>query len=254
MAGGGVGVLVLAAVILLLGGNPLGLLSSISTTGGSAIPPDDDELAQFVSVVLADTEDVWRHLFREEGIEYDEPTLVLFDGRVHSACGLAGAATGPFYCPADEQIYIDLTFFDELDERFGAPGDFAQAYVIAHEVGHHVQRLLGTTDRVHGARGRLSEAEYNDLSVRLELQADYFAGVWAHHAQAMAGILEPGDLEEAIRAASAIGDDRLQMQTQGYVVPDSFTHGTSAQRVRWFERGFRSGDFGGGDTFSAADL
>ena len=261
VVGGGLGMVILVVVFVLLGGNPQQLLSSLPTqtgggagTGGGAVAVDpvDQERAEFVSVVLADTEDVWGRIFSERGMAYQEPTLVLFRDRVQSACGLASAASGPFYCPGDSKLYIDLGFFDELSRRFGAPGDFAQAYVVAHEVGHHVQHLLGLTDRVHSRRGRVSQTEYNDLSVRLELQADFLAGVWAHHAQEMFGILEPGDIEEALRAASAIGDDRIQKQTQGYVVPDSFTHGTSAQRMKWFRLGFETGDLDRGDTFSVA--
>lgn len=255
--GGGIGIVVLAIIVVLLGGNPQALLTGggpLSPGTASPISPADEQRAEFVAVVLADTEDVWNHLLPQAtGSTYREPTLVLFRDRVQSACGLAGDASGPFYCPGDEQIYIDLDFFDQLSAQLGAPGDFAQAYVIAHEVGHHVQRLMGTLDRVHAQRSRLSEAEYNDLSVRLELQADFFAGVWAHHAQRSRSILEPGDLEEALTAAAAIGDDRLQRQAQGYVVPDSFTHGTSAQRVRWFRLGFETGDLARGDTFSVPD-
>jgi len=213
-----------------------------------------DELSKFVSVVLADTEDVWNDLFQRIGKDYREPKLVLFSSRVQSACGIAGAASGPFYCPGDDQLYIDLSFYQTLRDRIGAPGDFAQAYVIAHEVGHHVQNLLGITQKLDRMRGRVSEEDYNHLSVRLELQADFFAGVWAHHAQRMKNILEPGDIEEALGAASAIGDDTLQRRSQGYVVPDSFTHGTSAQRVKWFRKGFETGDLAQGDTFSARDL
>lgn len=209
----------------------------------------EQELKGFVSVVLADTEDVWHEQFRRLGRQYREPKLVLYSGQVESACGFASAAVGPFYCPEDEQLYIDLQFFDELQRRFKAPGDFAMAYVVAHEVGHHVQRLLGYTERVHKLQGRISEQEYNRLSVRLELQADFLAGVWAHHAQQTKQILESGDLEEALGAASAVGDDRLQRQSRGAVVPDAFTHGTSAQRSRWFRRGFESGDILQGNTF-----
>ncbi len=205
-------------------------------------------------MVLADTEKVWRAQFQRMGRTYQEPQLVLFSGRVQSACGLASAATGPFYCPGDQKVYVDLDFYRELKERFDAPGDFAQAYVLAHEVGHHVQNLLGITDQVDGMRGRLSEVEFNKVSVRLELQADFLAGMWAHHAQRQWNILEAGDLEEALNAASAIGDDRIQRQAQGHVVPDSFTHGSSAQRIRWFRRGLETGDFAQGDTFSARDL
>jgi predicted metalloprotease len=200
--------------------------------------------------VLAETEAVWSQLL--EG--YREPTLVLFTGRVQSACGSASSASGPFYCPGDERLYIDLSFYKELKDRFNAPGDFAQAYVIAHEVGHHVQNLMGLTDKVHGMRATLSEEEYNKMSVRLELQADYLSGVWAHHAQNTQQILEEGDLQEALGAASAIGDDRIQKQTQGQVVPDSFTHGTSEQRMRWFKKGFDAGDLSEWDTFSAEEL
>jgi predicted metalloprotease len=222
--------------------------------GQGAVNPEEEQRKDFVSVVLADTEAVWHKLFNQMGRNYEEPKLVLFRGRVESACGLASSAVGPFYCPRDHKVYVDLEFFEELQKRFGAPGDFAQAYVIAHEVGHHVQDLLGISDRVHAQQGRMSKAEYNQLSVRLELQADFLAGVWAHHAQKMRNMLEEGDIEEALRAAEAIGDDRLQRQAQGYVVPDSFTHGTSAQRVRWFRRGFETGDVDQGDTFNARSL
>jgi predicted metalloprotease len=260
--GGGMGMLVLVIIIWLLGGNPQALLNNLQQQqqqqpGGQVAAPDDPEqerLSEFVKVVLADTEDVWHALFREGGREYVDPKLVLFTGRVESACGFASAAVGPFYCPADQKVYLDLQFFQELEDRFEAPGDFAQAYVIAHEIGHHVQNMMGITDKVHSARGRLSDAEYNDLSVRLELQADYFAGVWAHHAQRMRNMIEQGDLQEALEAATAIGDDTLQKQSQGYVVPESFTHGTSAQRVRWFRRGYESGDISGGDTFNTDNL
>lgn len=256
--GGGATVIVLL-LAWLLGADPAALLNQIQQGQQpgqvrQAVPGADDELKHFVSVVLADTEDVWRAQFNKMGKTYREPRLVLFSGQVQSACGFASAAVGPFYCPEDERVYLDLSFFQELRTRFHAPGDFAQAYVIAHEVGHHVQNLLGTTTKVHAQRSRLSQTEYNRLSVRLELQADFLAGVWAHHAQRMKNILEPGDLEEALRAANAIGDDRLQMQGRGYVVPDSFTHGTSAQRIRWFRRGFETGDLSQGDTFSAKDL
>lgn len=214
----------------------------------------EDAGGRFVNNVLASTDEVWTNIFRDSGGEYQEPTLVLFDGQTQSGCGFASAATGPFYCPADKKVYIDLSFYDELRNRFGAPGDFAQAYVIAHEVGHHVQDLMGTTRKVDELRGRLSETEYNKLSVRLELQADFYAGVWAHHGQNQQFVLEEGDIEEALNAASAIGDDRLQKQSQGQVVPDAFTHGTSAQRMRWFKKGFDTGDIRQGDTFSAEQL
>ena len=257
--GGGIGGLVLIVVILLLGGDPTQLLDQgtqmMTPEGGPAVSsPEQEELKQFVAVVLKDTEDVWHTLLSERGREYVEPRLILFNGMVSSACGQAGSAVGPFYCPGDRQVYIDLEFFDELNRRFGAPGDFAQAYVIAHEVGHHVQNLLGISDQVHAQRGSMSKEEFNRLSVRLELQADFLAGVWAHHAQATKQVLEPGDVEEALRAASAIGDDRLQRQSGDVVTPDSFTHGTSAQRMRWFRRGLESGDLSQGDTFNAPAL
>lgn len=250
------GILIIIVISLILGKNPLSLLEqaqgpsqSYTQEEPSASRPDQDEQKAFVSTVLADTEDVWHELLPQ----YRDPKLVLFTSRVESACGMASAASGPFYCPPDEKVYIDLSFYDELKNRFEAPGDFAQAYVIAHEVGHHVQHLLGTTDKIHAQQSQLSEEEYNKLSVRLELQADFLAGVWAHYAEAAHHLLESGDLEEAIKAATAIGDDRLQMQSQGYVVPDSFTHGTSAQRVRWFKKGFETGDVQQGDTFSILD-
>ena len=229
---GGLGTLAIIVVIsLILGKNPLSLLQEMQTQSGPATEqttnyqptPEEEELGQFVRVVLADTEDVWNSLLQS----YREPTLVMFTGGVQSACGTASSATGPFYCSEDERVYIDLSFYQELKNRFDAPGDFAQAYVIAHEVGHHVQHLMGITDKVHASRDRLSQEDYNKLSVKLELQADFLAGVWAHHAQSMSQILEPGDIDEAMNAASAIGDDRLQRQAQGHVVPDSFTHGTS---------------------------
>jgi uncharacterized protein len=262
LGGGGlVGLLVIMGLVWLLGGNPLAVLSTLPQGGspggigapGAPLSAEDEEHGAFVATVLADTERVWGDLFLQAGRTYRPATLVLFRGATESGCGFASAATGPFYCPQDEKIYIDLSFFDQLAE-LGGPGDFAQAYVIAHEVAHHVQHLLGTAGQVHSARGRVSEREYNDLSVRLELQADFLAGVWAHHAEAQWDILEPGDLEEAIRAAGAIGDDRLQRRSQGYVVPDSFTHGTSEQRIRWFRRGFEMGDPAAGDTFAASDL
>jgi predicted metalloprotease len=213
-----------------------------------------DEASQFVGVVLADTEDIWTKLFNDMGKTYEKPRLVLFSDAIISGCGNASSATGPFYCPADAKVYIDLSFYDELKNRFGAAGDFAQAYVIAHEVGHHVQNLLGTSGRMDAARSRLSETQYNKLSVKLELQADFYAGVWAHYEQSMKKVLEPGDIEEALNAANAIGDDRLQKQAQGHVEPDSFTHGTSAQRMYWFKKGFESGDVNQGDTFGNGDL
>ena len=258
--GGGLGGIVLLVIALLMGADPRQLLDQIATEGPAPgtetsrpTNPKEEELKQFVSVVLANTEDVWTDVFRQAGRQYQKPSLVLFTDQVRSACGIAGAAVGPFYCPGDEKVYIDLSFFNELDRRFGAPGDFAQAYVVAHEIGHHIQRQLGTMDRVDSARGRVSEQEGNDLSVRLELQADFLAGVWAHYAQKK-GSLDPGDLEEALGAASAVGDDRIQRQTQGYVVPDSFTHGSSEQRIRWFRRGLETGDIRQGDTFSVRSL
>jgi predicted metalloprotease len=257
MAGGGLGMIALIVIVALMGGDPTALLQDMTqqVPGGGATPTaEEDELAQFVSVVLADTEDVWRELFARRGMTYQEPTLVIFTGRVNSACGLAGAAVGPFYCPADRKLYIDLSFYEQMRRQLGAPGDFAQAYVIAHEVGHHVQNLLGASDKLHSARGRVSETEYNRMSVRLELQADFYAGVWAHHAQRMRNVLETGDIEEALNAASAIGDDKLQRQSTGTVRPDSFTHGTSAQRVRWFRHGFETGDPAAGDTFDEANF
>ncbi|MBL0928111.1 MAG: zinc metallopeptidase [Phycisphaerales bacterium] len=262
MAAGGLGLggVVLVLIYVLLGGNPQTLLQNMPPSGGQgsgvSAPtgtrgvPADDPTAKLVAKVLGDTEDVWADLFRQMGRAYTPPRLILFSGRVDSACGLASSAVGPFYCPADRRVYIDLNFYSELSTRFGAPGDFAQAYVIAHEVGHHVQNLLGTSAKVDAQRGRVSEREMNDLSVRLELQADFYAGVWAHHANKARQILEPGDIDEGIRAAGAVGDDRLQMQATGHVVPDSFTHGTSEQRIRWFKLGFESGDVRKGDTFS----
>jgi len=214
-----------------------------------------DELGDFVKVTLKDTENVWNKVFQEElGARYREPVLVLFENSVRSACGMASSRTGPFYCPADSKLYVDLSFYNELKNKFRAPGDFAMAYVIAHEVGHHVQNLLGITDQVQSQRRRISKKEYNDLSVRLELQADFLAGVWAKRANQMSGILEPGDIEEAIRAAHAIGDDHIQLQSQGYVIPGSFTHGTSEQRKRWFMLGYETGDITQGDTFNTNRL
>lgn len=258
-AGGGLGTLVLVIVALLFGADPRLLLEGVPTEPTPATSPArpanpaEEELKRFTSVVLADTEDVWKEIFRREGIRYREPALVLFNGQVRSACGAAGATVGPFYCPGDQKVYLDLSFFRDLDKRFGAPGDFAQAYVIAHEVGHHVQNLLGTSDKVHQLQQRTSQPSANRLSVRLELQADFYAGMWARYAQ-QKGLLDPGDIEEALRAATAIGDDRLQQKAQGYAVPDSFTHGTSEQRVRWFRRGLETGDLRQGDTFKVRSL
>jgi predicted metalloprotease len=258
MVGGGLGTIVIVIIALLMGVNPMALLQQApgpQQPGANApVDPREEEARQFVGVVLAETEDTWDRLFRQIGRQYEKPKLVLFRGQVKSACGFASAAMGPFYCPADKKVYIDLRFFDELKQKLGAPGDFAQAYVIAHEVGHHVQNLLGTSDEVHALQQRVGKREANELSVRLELQADYLAGVWAHHAKQSAGIIEAGDFEEAINAAEAIGDDKLQMQGQGYVVPDSFTHGSSEQRIRWFKRGYQRGDLAGADTFSTDEL
>ncbi|QTD42583.1 neutral zinc metallopeptidase [Sporosarcina sp. Te-1] len=254
--GGGIGGIALLLVVMFLGGDPSSILNGIgdSSENTSYVETEQDkELAEFVSVVLADTEDVWHEIFEEEGLEYREPTLVLYSGSVQSACGTAGASVGPFYCPGDEKLYIDLSFYQELQDQFQAPGDFAMAYVIAHEVGHHVQKLLGISDQMAAIHSQVSEEEYNKYSVRLELQADYFAGVWAKHAQGM-GVLEKGDLEEALNAASAVGDDTIQKRARGYVVPESFTHGTSEQRKKWFYKGFQSGKIEDGDTFNANDL
>ena len=267
-AAGGGGAILLVLIVMLLGGDPTKLLQQLQGNAGQppgaapagapgGLPAENaaqDELSQFVSVVLADTEDVWHQLFAQTGRTYREPKLVLFHGQVESACGFASAAVGPFYCPADQHLYIDLSFFEDLKRRHHAPGDFAQAYVIAHEIGHHVQKLLGTSDQVDAMRRQLSKEEFNRLSVRLELQADFYAGVWAHHAHRTKQILERGDIEEALRAASAIGDDRLQKEAQGYVVPESFTHGTSEQRARWFRKGLTTGDMSQGDTFAARTL
>lgn len=254
---GGLGGIVVLVIALLFGADPRQLLEQLpqqdsSPQSSRSVNPQDEELRQFVAVVLAQTEDAWGEIFRQMGKTYRKPTLVLFTDQVDSGCGVAGAAVGPFYCPRDEKLYIDLAFFRELRTRFRAPGDFAVAYVVAHEVGHHVQNLLGTMDRVDSARRRMSEEQANRVSVRLELQADFLAGVWAHYAQNR-GIVEPGDVEEALGAASAVGDDRLQREGQGYVVPDSFTHGTSEQRARWFRKGLATGDLRAGDTFNAAE-
>jgi len=253
--GGGAGTLILVLLFALFGGDPGVILDSVGGQDTGTTGAQQSELEQFVSVVLADTEDVWAQVFEEEvGEPYQEPQLVLFSGAVTSACGTASSAVGPFYCSADGTIYLDLSFYDQLANRHDAPGDFAQAYVIAHEVGHHVQNLLGISDQVRSAQQSSSTEEANELSVRQELQADFFAGLWANRAEQNWDILEPGDLEEALNAASAIGDDTLQQEAQGYTVPDSFTHGTSEQRVRWFKKGFDTGDIGQGDTFSARQL
>jgi uncharacterized protein len=256
--GGGIGTVVLVVLYLLLGGDPQALFNSqqaqLPQTAQYDSQAPRDEASKFVAVVLADTEDAWNEIFRQMGREYQEPRLVLFTDMIQSGCGFASGATGPFYCPQDRRVYIDLGFFRELQQRLGAGGDFAEAYVVAHEVGHHVQNLLGITDRVQAARRRVSEAEYNQLSVRLELQADFLAGVWARYTDRVKHVVEAGDIEEAMRAAAAVGDDRLQYRSRGYVVPDSFTHGTSEQRVRWFRRGYETADLSQGDTFNARDL
>jgi predicted metalloprotease len=257
--GGGIGTVILVVLYLLLGGDPQALFDAqqqaqVSQPAQVDTQAPRDEASKFVAVVLADTEDAWNEVFRQMGRKYEEPRLVLFTDLIQSRCGFASGATGPFYCPQDRRVYIDLGFFRQLQERLGAGGDFAEAYVIAHEVGHHVQNLLGITDRVQAARRRVSESEYNRLSVRLELQADFLAGVWARYADRVKHVVEAGDIEEAIRAASAVGDDRLQYKSRGHVVPDSFTHGTSEQRVRWFRRGYETGDLRQGDTFNARDL
>jgi predicted metalloprotease len=250
------GIFIVGSIVM--GYNPLSLLGGLVGGGGKGFTTEsnytptaeENELAAFSATMLADTETVWNELLEN----YREPTLVLYTGSVSSACGSASSATGPFYCPADEKMYIDLSFFQDMETKLKAGGDFAYAYVIAHEVGHHIQKIMGITDEVHSLRGKVSEKEYNLNSVRLELQADFLAGVWAHHSQRNVGMMEPGDLEEALAAANAIGDDRLQKQSTGRVVPDSFTHGTSAQRMKWFKKGFDTGDLKQGDTFSTRDL
>ncbi len=258
VAGGGITIVVII-VMLLLGRDPSELLQSIQpgVQNESTLvetSPESDLMADMTSAVLASTEDVWSQIFTNSGLTYAKPKLVLFTGAVESACGFAQSASGPFYCSGDRKVYLDVSFFNELASRFGASGDFAQAYVIAHEVGHHVQNLLGKLDEVHEEMARAGKTEANKLSVRLELQADYYAGVWAHHAEEATALLEKGDLEEALNAASRIGDDRIQKQTQGYIVPDAFTHGTSAQRLKWFKKGFESGDPGLADELFQKDL
>ena len=260
----GLGTIVVALVAgWIFGINPLAVLGILGGGGGASgpvvqapaqAPPAGDRQAAFVSTVLADTEDVWNAVFRASGQQYQEPRLVLFRGATPTACGTGQSAMGPFYCPGDQKVYIDLQFFDTLASRMGAPGDFAQAYVIAHEVGHHVQRLIGVTDKVDALRGRASAAQMNAMSVRVELQADCLAGIWTHHSQKGKGWLEQGDVQEAMNAAAQIGDDNLQRQSQGYVVPESFTHGSSEQRMRWFQRGMQSGNLGQCNTFDAQSL
>ncbi len=257
LAGGGIGAIILALVAMYFGVDPAVVLNQAGNLAPTqeeqavAFSPEEERLKEFVSVVLADTEDVWGTLFQSSGQRYSPPKLVLFSGAVESACGFAEAAMGPFYCPADQKLYLDMRFFNDLAQRHDAPGDFAQAYVVAHEVGHHVQTLLGVSEQVHAARQQAGKTEGNALQVRMEVQADCFAGVWAHHADKARQVLEPGDVEEALAAAAGVGDDRLQKQARGVVVPDSFTHGSSAQRMHWFNRGLQSGDPGQCDTFKA---
>jgi len=260
VGGGGIGMLVLVLVVSFISGqNPLELMQQVDTGAPTAdavqpgaVNPEDPQ-ALFVSKVLASTEETWGRVFQQNGARYQEPVLVLFEGGVRSACGSASSAVGPFYCPADQKVYLDLAFFRDLDQRFGAPGDFAQAYVVAHEVGHHIQTLTGVSEKVNAARSRMSEAEANQLSVRQELQADCYAGVWGHHA-GRSDLLDEGDVDEGLRAAAAIGDDRLQKQGQGRVSPESFTHGTSEQRQQWLRKGLQSGDMRQCDTFSRGTL
>jgi len=254
--GGGLGTIVIALVVLLLGGDPTQVLNPSQEAPGTEsgpvnASPEEEAMANFVSVVLAGTEDVWTKIFKESNMTYNKPTLVMFRDQVQSACGFASGASGPFYCPGDQKVYIDLAFFDELKSRFGASGDFAIAYVIAHEIGHHVQNLLGTLSEVNNQRARMSEVNANRLLVRLELQADFLAGMWAHYDQQMFNSLESGDIEEAMNAAASVGDDVLQKRYQGRVIPDAFTHGTAAQRKEWFRRGYTSGDYDQGNTFNA---
>jgi hypothetical protein len=252
--GGGIGGIVILLIVMLMGGDPSQLLNGLQggqETQQVATSAEEDQMAQFVSVVLKDTETVWGKIFEQSGTSYTQPKLVMFRGQVESACGLASTASGPFYCPADQKVYIDLAFCDQLKTQFGAYGDFAVAYVIAHEIGHHVQNLLGIIDKIDNQKSRVSKTRANQLSVKVELQADFLAGMWAHYADEMLKTLESGDLDEAMTAAAAVGDDKLQMQYEGRVVPDAFTHGTSAQRKEWFRRGYESGDLENGDTFNA---
>jgi uncharacterized protein len=254
VGGGILGVIALLVNFLLGGGDTSQLpIPNQNTPMSSEQKAAQDSMAAFVGVVLKETEDVWSDLLTKAGQSYREPTLVLFSGSTESGCGYASAASGPFYCPGDQKLYIDLAFYDQLKEQFGAPGDFAMAYVVAHEVGHHIQKLLGISDKMERIRQQVGKEEYNKYSVRLELQADFLAGVWAHYEKGK-GILEAGDIEEALNAANQIGDDNLQKQAQGYVVPESFTHGTSAQRMYWFKKGYETGDINQGDTFNAPDL
>ena len=261
--GGGLGMAAAAVIALLLGVDPRVVLNTVGQLSSLAPPqangpvqssPEEERLKKFMSVVLADTEDTWGAIFQQMGRRYEDPKLVLFSGQVQSACGFAQAAMGPFYCPGDHKLYLDMSFFNDLSARYNAPGDFAQAYVVAHEVGHHVQNLLGIANQVQAAQQRASEIQGKQLQVRMELQADCFAGVWANKANQFRNILEPGDLEEALSAASGVGDDRLQKQSQGYVVPESFTHGSSEQRMRWFTIGAKTGDLKQCDTFQTKNL
>ncbi len=259
LVGGGIGTVVIAVIVMLLGGDPSQILNQSAPTQQEQVagsqapdgPQPDDAAASFTRKVLASTEDVWTKIFQQQGAQYQDPTLVMFRGVTSSGCGTAQEAMGPFYCPTDQKVYIDLSFYDELAQRFKAPGDFAMAYVVAHEIGHHVQNQLGIMDKVNQARQQMSEREYNKVSVRLELQADFFAGVWAHHAQGQSISIDENDVESALTAANAIGDDKIQEETQGRVVPDAFTHGTSAQRVYWFKKGLKTGDIKQGDTFNS---
>lgn len=258
--GGGLGALVITVILLLLGGNPDEVMQNLQTPASGeqqqvrVLSEEDKALGEFVSVILADTEDVWNDIFQNQDLDYREPGLVMFTNVTDSACGYAQSVTGPFYCPGDEKVYIDLDFFQEMQQRLGSNGDFAWAYVIAHEIGHHIQNQLGILQQIEEKKQLANQRQSNRLMVCLELQADFLAGVWAHHAQRMKGILESGDIEEGINAAAAVGDDRIMRQQQGFVVPDAFTHGTSAQRVGWFTLGFKTGDLSQGDTFSARDL
>ena len=259
--GGGIGIgaVIMAIIALFMGENPLNVLQQFTNETTEQVvtqsSKQEEALAGFVGVVLKETETVWTKLFREQlNEEYVEPKLVLYSGEDNTGCGYAQSTTGPFYCPADQRVYIDLSFYDELQTRFKAPGDFAMAYIIAHEVGHHVQYLLGITSQVENQRQKMSQAAGNKLSVAMELQADFLAGVWAHHTQKMANLLEKGDIEEALNAASSVGDDRIQMESRGFVVPDAFTHGTSAQRMFWFKKGFETGDLRYSDTFKSLEL
>lgn len=257
IVGGGIGALIIGAIVYLLGGDPSAILNQ--SNNSQPLSPTEqvhqDSAKHFVAVVLKETENIWHKQFSEMGRDYREPTISLYSGETNAeGCGFASSAMGPFYCPGDEHVYIDLSFYDELKNKFHAPGEFAMAYVVAHEVGHHVQKLLGIEEKVQRARQQMDEREANRLSVKLELQADFLAGVWAHYAQEMDDIIEPGDIDDALRAASSVGDDKLQQQSQGRVMPDAFTHGTSAQRMYWFKKGYETGDITQGDTFNDASL